>query len=348
MSFSNDIDSAVDAAASVATSATPSETPKEPQTSTTTQAATPVSRIGESALASPSPSPRVPGKNPTPTAKPASAIASPVSPDQPTPAVPKESYPSEDKWPAVLDNARKKEAARIESEEYGVPLTEWKSTWKPHFDVLRTQGPVAYHKALGDQLRQRGLLPADSPSQPAQTAQPVATQPTAPNEQPRPDLRAEDGRLAYSAEQMEKFMQWKFGQFEEKLNGRFKPVEEMTGKVRETEMRSQASEAARAQLTEAESWPDFSELKPEIHRLMREDGRRTLQSAYIEASKAHRPQVTSKIREGILKELQSTPAAPNTMSPSRVAAQVNGNGKVKGRLSLDQTLDREIRARMSE
>jgi hypothetical protein len=158
---------------------------------------------------------------------------------------------------------------------------------------------------------------------------------------PKPDLRAEDGRLAYSAEATQALVAWQLQNLKKEFNERYAPVEQEVTQVRGQRIQSEAQAHAQTMLNEAATWPDFNDVKPRVFALMKEDGRRTLYTAYIEAIKEHAPQQKAKMREGILSELRTAAPVPTTTAPSStVPRSVNGSGRRK--MSLDERFNSAI------
>lgn len=341
--LAGDIDTAVDTVAQVAsqTQSTPSGSAPPPAKAAPAKASQPsaVRGSGDTPV-TPSSPPGVQGQHPQSTRpNQASSVGTTTPPsaevNNDPEAVLKETSPIPvARLPQILDNTRKKEAERL-TQIYGVSPDNWQSQNLGRHVQGLTTNPVQYYRELGDLLKSHGLL-ADATPPPS----PSAT-PSVPTEMPKPDLRAEDGRLAYSAEATQALVAWQLQNLEKKFSERYAPVESEVSQVREQRIQSTAQSHAQSMLNEAATWPDFADVKSRVLELMKSDGRRTLETAYVQAMKEHAPQQKAKMREGILSELRTAPPVPSTTAPSStVPRTVNGTGRRK--MSLDERFDSAI------
>src|SRR5690242_12293678 len=212
----------------------------------------------------------------------------------------------------ILDNARKKEAARVRTEllqTYGLPEDAEPRVIQSHINAIMTN-PVGYFQWLGQDLQRRGLIQAPTGAPPP----PPKPAPT----RPQPSLRAEDGTAAYSQADMDALLEFERNELQKTLDARLAPLMHTHQAYQQEQVRSEAHSVAASQIAEAMTWPDFQELRPEIHRLMSQDGRRTLESTYIKLHsdliKKREASLESTARQKVLAELKTTPD-PNTVRP---------------------------------
>jgi hypothetical protein len=234
----------------------------------------------------------------------------------------------------IVQNTRDKAQSQVYEGEIGYTPDEYR-TLKPWVDLLAQDGVAAYH-AIGARLRQQGLL---NDAAPAQAPPPVAARPVA--QRPQPDLRAEDGTLAYSAPAMEQLLQWQAAQINGQLDERFKPFDEMQHERKVEQIHNHADKLATAAIAQAETWEGWNDLKPKVAAMMQRDGRHTLNSAYNALLPAYLKERDTKLkaeaRQQTLDEIAAKPKAPGkSVAPS--AATV-GNRQDRRRLSTDDKMD---------
>ena len=329
--LSSDISAAVDKAAA-GTPAPTSSTPASPppaspaKPSPSTPAAAPVTLPGAPAVpagtAGQAPKPRSTGAPTTEASGPSASAETPSG------------EPPRERWDAILENARSKAAAEARqafAQALGVAPDVEPNRLAPHIQAL-LRDPVAYYQALGTSLARAGALRAE-PEHPA-------------IEPPRPDVRAEDGTMVYSAQAMEQLLNYQALQlrdyFEQKMTGELQPLQEMHAQVQQHQMRVQAHEAASADLSEAEQWADFQKYRPQIAEMMAADRRVTLWSAYNKLHqsdlKSRDQQLTEQARQSVLSELQHAPVSrdvkPGTSTPSTTHK--------RGRGSFERDLDAAV------
>ena len=132
------------------------------------------------------------------------------------------------------------------------------------------------------------------------------------NEPPAPDLRAEDGTPVYSAQQLQKFMEWR----EQKLQS---SVESIQRKLADREEKDKARQTAWTAKQSAsgllkyarEKWPAFKDLEPDVLKAMQDNPRLSFHDAYIRVFSENG---TPKLREQWSAEYQGTLATKQNAS----------------------------------
>jgi len=214
---------------------------------------------------------------PTDAAAPAPATEEPATSGSTVPETPSGPIPF-DRHKAILERART-EARTAAEQEYRQKFG-WAERYQPEQVEQGTrlyqwlnQNPVAFQSWLQSQL---GPLQSQGAGQAAQ------------DEPPPPDLRAEDGTPVYSAPQLQKFMEWKERQFQQRIT----PLErKFQGLEEKDRLRSVAMEAkvqAGDLLKQArETWPLFADLQPHVLQAMQADPRLDFHQAYIQVFREH-------------------------------------------------------------
>lgn len=168
---------------------------------------------------------------------------------------------------AAVKNAREqatREAEQAFHQRYG-PASELDSGVKL-FRALQ-QDPRGFLAFLQSQLTAQGV--PDAPAAPA------------PPQEPTPDLEFEDGRKAYSADQLRKWQEWHSAQLQTKLDEKFGP---MLQEHALTKLQVSAKHEAQQIITKLRAeWPMFSELEEDIKDRMLKDGQLSHYDAYIAA-----------------------------------------------------------------
>lgn len=238
----------------------------------------------------------------------------------------------------ILQNARDKEKARVEAalwEEVGYGKDDYVAL-KPHLDYL-AQDAVGYWKWLGNHLLNEGLIQPSNGNGHGNGHTPAATT----SQRPTPDLRAEDGRLAYSAEAVEQLLVHHGQDLMRQFEDRIKPLDATRQELERQKIDVRADQHAKAFVANArENWEGFKDLEPQIHAAMKKDGRVTVESAYNRLLPAYlkdkRTRLESEIRQKTLDEIAAKPKAPTkNVAPS--AASVGTHQSRRG--SLDSRLD---------
>lgn len=267
-----------------------------------------------------------------------SASAAPATQATEKSAKPEEpvAAPPQEKWPTILENARKKEraaATRELNERYGIPEDADPERVRAHVWGL-INDPIGYYKSLGEQLAP--YLATNAPAQPTRAFQ-----------RPTPRLRSEDGTAAYTAEDVDALVEHvqseMTAEFNRQLAERLGPLQQTHEELESQKRWGTAVERAKTQLEEASSWEAFDELKEQIRDLMETDKRVTLWSAYNRLhqtwAKDRSKRIEQETRQRVLDEIKKAPAAPTkTVAPGQPVRA----GSVKRSRSLDADIDRAI------
>ncbi len=212
----------------------------------------------------------------------------------------------------ILRNARAREAESVRTtleQQLGFEIKDERALAEVRAFI---SNPSAYVNANAERL---GITLPVAPA-PREAAPPVQAR----GERPLPDARSDDGTLFYTEKQTLALLDWYASQSEDKLASRLAPLEKLHERMTADQIRAEANEHAKGEVSKAEKWEGFNELKPRILALMRQDGRRTLLSAYNEVFQTeYLPASKSKMRQSILDELKSRPVAPAGVSPSAQA-----------------------------
>jgi hypothetical protein len=313
--MSDTVDAAFDAALTSATSGSAeSGASSSAATSTGTLPADPAVAAGTAAHAS----------------KPDQSAATTVPPDADDETIDDATTFTLEKHKRILENARRKEAARVTREvtenirkQYGLSHEEI-DAYRPHIDFIRQHGWGAYHQRLSQQFQPPPAPPAKA-------------------ERPAPDLRADDGTPAYSAPQLERLLAWQEAKFEEKFNSRLQPLQQTHESIQTERMWTQAQTNARQQYDEAKTWEGFDELRADIATLMRNDGRFSLEGAYSKLLREkYIPSLKAKTRQSTIDEIKTRPDG-NTARPTAIPRTAS-NSKAR---SIDDQLDHALRAALS-
>lgn len=162
--------------------------------------------------------------------------------------------PPEDRWPGILDNARKKA-----SEEATAPFA-WAKDLKADevsaaMQLVTTlrQNPAAFWRELGEMVNAK--------SQPTDTT-------TKDEPFPDPDYTSQDGGKFYSADALKKIIDLTGKQLMQKFQGELRPLVEFREGELQTRTEAQAKQGAQRlagqALTSARALPHFKEHEPEI------------------------------------------------------------------------------------
>ena len=157
------------------------------------------------------------------------------------------------------------------------------------------------------------------------------------SDMPQPDQELSDGSKVYSLDGLAKRDEWlakkiedrAIKQAEERFGQRLQPFEQ----ERQNQQRhAQAVQSVEKQISEARQWPHFTELEPEVIKILKSDPNITLERAYVKAFQdVQVPKVTAdrnQIRTEVLAELKKKPmnsSAP--MGQVRPGAQADSGAK---------------------
>jgi hypothetical protein len=235
---------------------------------------------------------------------------------------------------AILDPLRK------EAEELRAKYDKLKSfeqvdpadfeNYKSAMELARTN-PVEYLRRMEAAFRQNPQYAHLFQSQPQQTTQQPPQDP-----RPLPDVLLEDGSKVYSDAQMDKLLEWRDRQAEQKRQAE---------RVAEAELHTRSRDNAVAQFSDFQSKPGFTENMKEIADLMESDGRVTLDSAYnrivvpklLKAQEDLEKTARADERKKVLDELRNKAPAGDTAKPS--GSQTTEPKSYKGMSTADIMAD---------
>lgn len=215
---------------------------------------------------------------------------------------------------AILDPLRKQvdeltqKYERLKAFEQADPA-EYEN-YKSAMELARTN-PAEYLRRMEAAFRANPTYAhyfQSSPQQP-QTQQPPA------DPKPLPDVLLEDGSKVYSDAQMEKMLEWRDRQTEQRRQAE---------RAAEAETHTRSQNTAREVFTEYQDKPGFKENMKEIADLMESDGRVTLDSAYnrivvpklLKAQEDLDKAARADERRKVLEELKNKGPAGDTAKPS--------------------------------
>lgn len=179
------------------------------------------------------------------------------------------------------------------------------------------------------------------------TQQQVAQQPavSVDDPMPEPDQELSDGSRVFSMEGLQRLLDWKARQVEQKvtqtIEQRYKPIESEWQERRRIEA---TLPVVRAKLEEASKWPLFNESEEEITRVLAANPRMSLESAYqhvvfpkFQAEREKLAADRNKLRQELLAELKQAPTS--TAVPARATKP---NPPAAGPRSLEDIIKDEI------
>lgn len=202
---------------------------------------------------------------------------------------------------------------------------------RAHLAGLRRENAEAYYRDLGESLKRAGLL------------KPPAAAPSAPQEPPKPTLRAEDGSLVYDQQGIDALLKWHAQQLRQEFGATLKPLNEMRETMTAQQIRTQATEQARETLGIARQWDGFKDLEPQIKALMQANRGLTLLAAYNHVYQQQLPTrdqtLRAKTRQDTLDELKRAPVSPS-LRPGAAPPSTTGAKARTTNALVDQAVDR--------
>lgn len=264
----------------------------------------------------------------TTTAPPAGAIAPPVPPPEAEDVTASTKEPPQERWPAVLENARTKARAEAEAQferEYGwakqidrSQLQEWAQVASqmasdPVGFVQRMIGDLQQHPHYSQQLRSHAAR--------------VLSQRGGEEAEPDGDIDVLDehgrptGTKTYSSSQLAKWRDWNNRQVLSQVDERFAPLKQHMQseqqRAQEAETQRVVGEYAQKTVEDAKSWYGFNEYKPQIKAAMEADPNLSLDQAW--RSVLHTqilPRMSQTARSQVLADINAK-ATATTVSPQR-------------------------------
>ena len=179
----------------------------------------------------------------------------------------------------------------------------------------------------------------------AQKAQgsPAAGQAAVPDGMPQPDQTLGDGTKVYSMDGLQNLLKWQAENVEKravaKVQEHYAPME------REWHNRQQMDQMVpviERQIADARTWPNFTELEPDVVRILKSDPNISLERAYVKAyQEIQVPKVSAdrnKIRTEVLAELKQKP-----VSSSAPSSQIRPGAQPTANRTMDQVIADSLR-----
>lgn len=168
--------------------------------------------------------------------------------------------------------------------------------------------------------------------------QTAPTTPQVPEGMPQPDQTLTDGTKVYSMEGLQSLLDWQAQNVEKRVTDRvskqYAPMEEQ---YQQQQRQAQLIPVIEKQIAEARQWPNFTELEPEVVKILKADPQISLERAYVKAfQEIQVPRVSAdrnKIRTELLAELKQKP-----LSSSAPTSQVRPESVVAANRSMDQII----------
>lgn len=168
--------------------------------------------------------------------------------------------------------------------------------------------------------------------------QAAAGQPTPQGDgMPEPDQVLSDGSKVYSLEGLKKLMEWQAAEVEKKVDARYAPLKTDWEQQRYMQ---QLMPQIQAQVEEARTWPLFKENEDEIVKLLNADRKISLERAYQKVVLPKLQGEKDKIREEVLREIQSKPRAGSTSVPAAPGKSTPSTG---GNKSIEDVISASLR-----
>ena len=217
----------------------------------------------------------------------------------------------------IIENARAKARAEAQAQLDAIAWAKEvdKAQVEEALNVIKfaNDNPVEFYRQVTSRLRSDPALAQEiervwSPT-PAAPEQPKADA----DPKPQPDVLLEDGRLVFSADQMEKLLGWQERNLESKVSQKLKPIEDAR---RQQEQHQAIEQESLRVLAEVAKWPGMQD--PE--------NRKAVASAMFQQKLG----VDAAYRAVVLPKLTDTKAIED-----RVRKQVLAELKTKARASTD-------------
>jgi hypothetical protein len=261
------------------------------------------------------------------------------------PAEPSAGEPPRDKWPQILDNARTKTLER-----YGISQDLHPDEVRQHLALLQSD-PKAYYQALGQSLRQSGML-RDEPAWRPQAPPPPA------DALPDADLVTADGTGVYSKDGMlaaaRHLVREALAQYRQEQEQWISPLVSTAEKIQVAEIRAHSHNVATEIFDEVKAWPHFETLRSRVTELVKSqplsrDIRSQVVDAYNQALREHLPSyeaaLKSSTRQDALGHLTTTAKRARQASTPAPGATVGlaASASIPGQ-SLDARIARAVEA----
>lgn len=149
------------------------------------------------------------------------------------------------------------------------------------------------------------------------------------NGRPMPDQKLSDGTMVYSMEGLDALLAWQADQIEKRVTKqveeRYKPIESEW--QAERHLQKTVLPQVKAQITEARTWPHFTENENEIVEALRTNKNMSLERAYQTVVYPKIVADREKMRAELLKEVKQAPTRSTSVSaPATKAGTPASNG----------------------
>lgn len=169
------------------------------------------------------------------------------------------------------------------------------------------------------------VMDAPTSGQPA-TARSTTGEPALDPNMPQPDEELSDGSKVYSMTGLQNLLDWKANQVaaqvESRLTAQFEKQYKPMAEDWQTRRRIESAKPViQKQIEEAKKWPLFNENEDAIIKVLRANPTISLEGAYREAVFPRLIADRNKIRDGVIRDIQSAPTS--TSVPARTASRPN-------------------------
>lgn len=225
----------------------------------------------------------------------------------------------------ILDNARAKIKAEYDEKYAWANAPDVRETLQA-FNIAETNKPLFAKIILGDPEYQQIFQQMFQAAPQAQAA------PAPVVEDIRPDALLPDGNIGYSAEAVNKLLQQREAQLEEKFNKRFEGIDPVIKTLQQREAHEHAKAQQRPILENArKALPGFEENEPAIRAKFEENlftKGYNLESAWREVMLPKLQADREKMRQEIMAEMNARPAAVVSKTP-QMPKPITGSGKTE-------------------
>ena len=248
-----------------------------------------------------------------------------------------------------LKEAEGKHAPKLQ--EYETKIKDYDERWQrvAAFENVMENDPKTFltelskipaYKEFFDHI---GRLAAGSAS-PAGPVEPTLDH----SDMPQPDQTLSDGSKVYSLDGLALRDEWLARKIEERavtqaearMAKRYQPIEQ---EWQQQQRLAQIAPQVERQIADARTWPNFSELEPEVVKILRSDPSISLDRAYVRAYQEQViPKVSvdrNKMRTELLAELKQKP-----VSSSAPSGQARPSPQQAGPRSIEQIILDELKA----
>lgn len=198
------------------------------------------------------------------------------------------------------------------------------TTDRDKFLGMLSQVPI--YKDFFDQYRQLVEFYQNAQTPAAGTQAAATGQPAEGDGKPQPNEQLADGSWVYSEDQLDRLMEWRERQVEaritKQIEDRYKPIEtQWQAQQAQVQQQKYMNETVipqiQKQIDEARTWPMFKEHEEDITKILQSNPNASLEGAYRQVVFPKMTADRDKMRQELLKELQTAPVAPTSAPASR-------------------------------